>query len=155
MPLNYKTNSNQTNASQIYLSIYRSIFHIQKQVFLSIYLSIYEVHTISFQTFFVWALLLIVNTWNSTPLWSNLLRLQFTCCTVPTISGRPHGISSWTPLKPQHSNPNPNPLANKLWCTDFLIPQKLPLKNWCSIHARCSKSSLKHPICFCGIFFQV
>ena len=26
------------------------------------------------------------------------------------------------------------------------------LKNWCSIHARCSKSSLKHSICFCGIF---
>ena len=30
------------------------------------------------------------------------------------------GISSWTPLKPQHSNPNPNPLANHLWCIDFL-----------------------------------
>ena len=32
------------------------------------------------------------------------------------------GISSWTPLKPEHSNPNPNPLANQLWCTDFLTP---------------------------------
>ena len=33
-------------------------------------------------------------------------------------------ISSWTPLKPQHSNdnPNPNPLANHLWCIDFLTP---------------------------------
>ena len=51
----------------------------------------YEVHTISFQTFFVWALLLIVYTWNSSPLWSNLLRLQCTCCTIPTTSGRPHG----------------------------------------------------------------
>ena len=30
------------------------------------------------------------------------------------------GISSWTPLKPQHSNPNPNPLANQLWYIDFL-----------------------------------
>ena len=30
------------------------------------------------------------------------------------------GISSWTPLKPQHSNPNP--LANQLWCIDFLTP---------------------------------
>ena len=49
------------------------------------------VHTISFQTFFVWALLLIVHTWNSSPLRSNLLRLQCTCCTVPTTSGRPHG----------------------------------------------------------------
>ena len=31
-------------------------------------------------------------------------------------------ISSETPLKPQHSNPNPNPLANQLWCIDFLTP---------------------------------
>ena len=56
------------------------------------------------------------------------------------------GISSWTSLKPQHSNPNPNRLANQLWCIDFLtpptpliIPHRLPafleslmlLKNWC------------------------
>ena len=76
-------------------------------------------------------------------------------------------ISSWTPLKPQHSNPNPNPLAYQLWCIDFLtpptpliIPHRLPafleslmtLKNWCSIHARCSKSNLKHSIRFCVIF---
>ena len=34
------------------------------------------------------------------------------------------GISFWTPLKPQHSNPNPtaNPLANQLWCTVFRTP---------------------------------
>ena len=77
------------------------------------------------------------------------------------------GISSWTPLKHQHSNPNPNPLANQLWCSDFLTPPTphiihhrlpafleslMPLKNWCSIHARWSKSSLKHFIRFCGIF---
>ena len=180
----------------------------------------YEVHTISFQTFFVWALLLIVHTWNSSPLRSNLLRLQCTCCTVQATSVTPHGsplvwacqwtssqpisspqlshndslwaegitkshreqgmdygegeelswcpswsnslwqgrscwlvhspggnatdptwrvlafshgISSWTPLKPQHSNPKPNRLANQLWCIDFLtpptpliIPQRLP-----------------------------
>ena len=58
-------------------------------------------------------------------------------------------------------------LVYQLWCSDFLtpptpliIPYKLPgfleslmpLKNWCSIHARCSKSSLKHSIRFCGIF---
>ena len=41
--------------------------------------------------FFVWALLLIVHTWNSSPLRSNLLRLQCTCCTVPTTSAKPHG----------------------------------------------------------------
>ena len=79
------------------------------------------------------------------------------------------GISSWTPLKPQHSipNPNPNPLANQIWCIDFItpptpliIPHRLPafleslmpLKNWCSIHAWCSKSSLKHSFRFCYIF---
>ena len=77
------------------------------------------------------------------------------------------GTPSWTPLKPQHSNPSPNPLVNQLWSTDFLtpptpliIPHRLsaflesltPLKNWCSIHARCSKSSLKYSIRFCGIF---
>ena len=77
------------------------------------------------------------------------------------------GVSSWTPLKPQHSNRNPNPLANQLWCIDSLtpltppiIPHRLPafleslmpLKNWCSIHARWLKSSLKHSIRFCGIF---
>ena len=32
------------------------------------------------------------------------------------------GISSGTPLKPQHSNPNPNTLANQLWCIDFFTP---------------------------------
>ena len=78
-----------------------------------------------------------------------------------------YGISSWTPLKPQHSNPNP--LTNQLWCIDFLIPPTpliipprlpafleslMPLKNWWSIHARWSKSSLKHSIRFCGIFFK-
>ena len=58
-------------------------------------------------------------------------------------------------------------MANQLWCSDFLnpptpliIPHRLsafleslmPLKNWCSIHARWSKSSLKHSIRFSGIF---
>ena len=75
-----------------------------------------------------------------------------------------NGISSWIPLKTQHSNPNP--LANQLWCIDFLtpvtpliIPHRLhafleslmPLKNWCLIHVRWSKSSLKNSIRFCGI----
>ena len=58
-------------------------------------------------------------------------------------------------------------LANQLWCSDFLIPPTsliiphilpafleslMPLKNWCSIHARWSKSSLKRSTCFCGIY---
>ena len=53
-------------------------------------ISKYEVHTISFQTSFVQALLLIVHTWNSSPLRSSL-QLQCTSCTVPRTSGRPHG----------------------------------------------------------------
>ncbi len=44
-----------------------------------------------FQDFFVWLLLLIVHTWNSSLLRSNLLRLRCTCCTIPKNSGRPHG----------------------------------------------------------------
>ena len=74
-------------------------------------------------------------------------------------------ISSWTPLKSQDSNPNP--LANQLWYIDFLtppipliIPHRLPafleslmpFNNWCLIHARWTKSSLKHSIRFCGLF---
>ena len=58
-------------------------------------------------------------------------------------------------------------MANQLLCIDFLtpptpliIPHRLitfleslmPLKNWCSIHARWSKSNLKHSLRFCGIF---
>ena len=76
-------------------------------------------------------------------------------------------ISSWTPLKPQYSNPNPNSLTNQLWCIDLLtfptlliIPcilsaffeSLMPLKDWCSVHARWSKSSPKHSIRFRGIF---
>ena len=81
------------------------------------------------------------------------------------------GISSWTPLKPKHSNPhpNPNPFANQLRCIDFLTPPTLliiphrlpafleslmPLKNWGPIYARWSKSSLKHSIRFCGSIFS-
>ena len=189
---------------------------------------------------------MIVHTWKSSPLQSNLLQLQCTCCTVPTTSERPHGsplvwpcqwpssqpLSSpqlsyndslwallnkqdtgskvWTiervsncldahlgqivfdkngvmdwcidlvempltrfeecwplPTEPQHSNANPIPLANQLWCIDFLtppthliIPHRLPvsleslmpLTNWYSIHSRGSKSSLNNSIRFCGIF---
>ena len=77
------------------------------------------------------------------------------------------GISSWTPIKTQHSNPNPNPLANQLWFIDYIAPPTpliipyrlpaffksfMPLNNWCSIYARWSKSSLKRSIRFCGIF---
>ena len=81
-------------------------------------------------------------------------------------------ISSWTPLKPQHSNPNPSPnsLAYQLWCIDFLtpptpliIPHRLtalleslmPLKNWCSIHARCSKAFWSIPYVSVAFFLSL
>ena len=41
---------------------------------------------------FVWPLFLILHTWSSSPLRSNLIRLQYTCI-VPTTSGRPHRSS--------------------------------------------------------------
>ena len=112
--------------------------------------------------------------------WSNSLWQGWSCGLVHCPGGNAtdqiwrvlassDGISSWTPLKLHHSDPNPNPnrLANQLWCIDFLtrptpliIPHRLPafleslipLKNWCLIHARCSKSSLKNSIRFCDLF---
>ena len=74
-----------------YIYIYSYGTHTHTLIYICHY--IYEVHTISFQTFFVWALLLIVHTWNSSPLRSKLLQLQCTCSTIPTTSGRPHGSS--------------------------------------------------------------
>ena len=79
------------------------------------------------------------------------------------------GISSWTPLKPQHFNPNPNhkPLTNQIWYIDFITPHTpltiphrppaffesfMPVKNWCAILAKCSKSNLEHSIHFCDFF---
>ena len=187
----------------------RFLLKISSKIPLCLLCYTYKVHTMSFQTFFVWALLLIIHTWNSRPLRRNLLLLQCTCCTVPITSRRPHrsplvwacqrpssqplsspqlshndslwalgitkshreqgldcreaeelcwclswsnclwqgwscglvycpggnvtdpiwrvlvssdGFSSWTPLKPQYINPNPNPLASQLWCIDFLTP---------------------------------
>ena len=112
--------------------------------------------------------------------WSNSLWQGWSCelvyCPVGNatepiwrVLASSDGASSWTPLKPQHSNPNPNPLANQLWCIDFLTPATplisphrlpaflkslMPLKIWCSIHARWLKSSLKHSIRFCGSIFS-
>ena len=100
-------------------------------------------------------------------LWTGELSCGNASDSIWRVLASSKGISFWTPLKPQHSNPNPNSLANQLWCIDFLtpptpliIPHRLPafleslmpLKNSCSSHARCSKSSLKHSIRFSGIF---
>ena len=67
------------------------------------------------------------------PSWSNSLWHGWSCGLVHCPGGNgtdpiwrvlasSDGISSWTLLKPQHSNPNPNPLANQLWCIVFLTP---------------------------------
>ena len=67
------------------------------------------------------------------PYWSNSLWQWWSCGLVHCPAGNAtdpiwrvlassNGISRWTPLKSQHSNPNPNPLANQLWCIDFLTP---------------------------------
>ena len=64
------------------------------------------------------------------PSWSNSLWQGWSCGLVHCPSGNAtdpiwrvlassQGISSWTPFKPQHSNPNPNPLENQLWGIDF------------------------------------
>ena len=101
------------------------------------------------------------------PSWSNSLWQGWSCWLVYCPEGNATdpiwrvlasslGISSWTPLKPQYINPIPNPnhFATQLWCIDFLTPPTpliihhrlpanleslMPLKNWCSLHARCSK----------------
>ena len=76
----------------IYIYIYIYIYiHTHTYIYIYIYIYIYTQGAyVSLQTFFVWALLLIVHTWNSSSFQSNLLWLQCTC-TVPTTSGRPHG----------------------------------------------------------------
>ena len=76
---------------------------------LYIYIYTYEDHKKNFQTFFVWTLLLIVYTWNSSPLRSNLLRLQCTCSTVPTTSGRPHGSPLMWACQWPSTQPLPSP----------------------------------------------
>ena len=65
------------------------------------------------------------------PSWSNSLWQQWSCGLVHCPGGNAtdliwrvlasfDGISSWAPLKPQHSNPNR--LTNQLWCFNFLTP---------------------------------
>ena len=96
------------SAVNIELFIGRAFLRIVLALSLEPSAKTYEVLSISFQTFFVWALLLIVHTWNSSPLWSNLLRLQCTCCTIPTPSGRPHG----SPLVWTYQWPSLQPLSS-------------------------------------------
>ena len=68
----------------------------------------------------------VLSWWNATEL-------------IWTVLASSNRISSWTPLKPQHSNPNPNPnpLANQLWCIDFLTPPT-PLVSFEVISSGCN-----------------
>ena len=100
------------------------------------------------------------------PSWSNSMWQWCSCGLVHRPGGNAtdtiwrvlatsDGIFSWTPLKPQDNNPNPNLLASQLWCSDLLTPPTphiihhrlpafleslMPLRNWCSIHVIWSKS---------------
>ena len=82
------------------------------------------------------------------PSWSNSLWQGWSCGLVHCPGGNAtdpiwrvltssDGISSWTPLKPQHSNPKP--LANQLWCIGplysshtFHHPSQTPCLRWIS-----------------------
>ena len=79
------------------------------------------------------------------------------------------GISSWTPLKPQHSSPNPNPINSGV-LTSLLLPRlsssltdSLPSLNLvCNSKTDArfmqdgrSKSSLNYSIRFCDIFLSL
>ena len=48
---------------------------------------------------------------------------------ISRVLASSNGISCWTPLKPYHSNPNSNRLANQLWRIDFLTPA-IPHHPW-------------------------
>ena len=80
------------------------VYHFNK---ICIYLIYIRVAYDKVPDIFVWTLLLIVHTWNSSSLRSNLLRLQCTCCTIPKTSGRPH----WSPLVWACQWPSSQPLC--------------------------------------------
>ena len=82
----------------------------------------------------VWSVGRVMNCLDD-PSWLNSLWQGWSCGLVHCPAGNATDpiwrvlassdrISSWTPLKPQHSNPNTNPnsLANQLWCIDFFTP---------------------------------
>ena len=76
------------------------------------------------------------------PSWSNSLWQGWSCglvhcpgvnATEPIwrVLASSDGISSWTPLKPKHSTPNPNPLANQLWSIDSCHTSHHPSQTLC------------------------
>ena len=103
------------------------------------------------------------NFWNA-PCKSSCVSVSLTFVTAsfisPILSQRqPLSLGNWQKSQGARSG---------LWCSDFLtaptpliFPHRLPavleslmpLKNWCLIYTRWSKSSLKHSIRVCGIIF--
>ena len=100
------------------------------------------------------------------PSWSNNLGQGWSCRLMHCPGGNAtdpiwrmlassDGISSRAPLKPQHHNPKPNPLANHLWSIGFLTPptpliiphrlpdildSRMPLINSCKLLQKQSES---------------
>ena len=77
----------------------------------------------------VWTIGRLRKSW--CPSWSNSVWQGWSCGLVYYPGGNSSepiwkvlassdGISFWTPLKPQHSNRNPNHLAHQFLCIDFL-----------------------------------
>ena len=55
-------------------------------------------------------------------LWTGVL-FWWKCYSISRLMASSDGVSSWTPLKAQHSNPNPKPMANQLYIlTSLLLP---------------------------------
>ena len=95
------------------------------------------------------------------PSWSNSLWQGWSCGLVHYPAGNSidpiwrvlassDGISFWTPLKPQQSNPTPTSLANRLRCIDFLtpptpliIPHRLPVYLESLMHQKLMLESCK------------
>ena len=107
------------------------------------------------------------------PSWSNILWQGWSCGLVLCPAGNATdpiwrvlastiGISSWTPLKPQHSNPTPKPLANQVWCFDILtpltpliIPQQTLCLPWISYATQKLMLDSCIPYVSAAFFFQV
>ena len=99
------------------------------------------------------------------PSWSNSLWQGWGCGLVHCPAGNAtdsiwrvlassDGISSWTPLKPQHSNPNPNPnpifvAASHQTRLDTRSKARRPIKVGIKGRGRSGRSRDSNPACLC------
>ena len=118
LPSYYPGSLSLSLSLSIYIYIYICVC-VCVCVYIYIYIYIYIRESLNkFLDFFRMGILLIVHTWNSSPLRCNLLRLQCTCSTVPTTSGRPHGSPLvWAYQWPSSQPPSPPQLSHNdsLW----------------------------------------